>query len=216
MKVILLLVVCSGAVLSAGETVDESIVLVRNKCNAFSAEIKDALSAAKTTTFFRQNAELQECAAELEEMLRADDGCVSAVTNGLEISMGTQSTGTSIDNNYSDIRSKCDSISNVRCELFAELTAYISAEKQEGGSDGIKGLFEKGSKVHTDIRSTLFKMVENTQVTDIGAKLNKLLEQQVSPVEGKSVNVTEVTSLPQDFRIEILGFIKQREISRNF
>lgn len=99
MKVIFLLLICCGAVLSAEETVGGAIALLSDECNKFAVEMKATFDLIDGNV----DDELVYCAEQVDEKLQFTDGCVLALMHVFEKSFGKDRIGASMAN-YSQIQ----------------------------------------------------------------------------------------------------------------
>lgn len=99
MKVIFLLLICCGAVLSAEETVGGAIALLSDECNKFAVGMKATFDLIDGNV----DDELVYCAEQVDEKLQFTDGCVLALMHVFEKSLGKDRIGASMAN-YSQIQ----------------------------------------------------------------------------------------------------------------
>lgn len=88
MKVIFLLLICCGAVLSAKETVGGAIALLSDECNKFAVGMKATFDLIDGNV----DDELVYCAEQVDEKLQFTDGCVLALMHvGIRKKLGKRS-----------------------------------------------------------------------------------------------------------------------------
>lgn len=169
MKLLLVVIIYCGAVLSTEDPLNEAIDHVRNRWGKFAVEI------AFNLTLLERSEDSAELAGKINQQLHFTGACILTVTHGLEISIEKERRKAPM--NFT-IKSKCDSMSTAMDKLTGELSSLINEQFSEKNSERTDKIIEKVNEIHKEILSTLFVIVKSEMHTLNMAKMLDQLQQQ--------------------------------------